>query len=228
MQNSVAAAAARTPLNREQIIGFWAAWAGWMLDGMDSVIYALVLSPALDRAAAEVRHARRTPAHVGFAGSMLFALFLVGWGMSFIWGPIADRFGRTRALAATDPDLRGVHRRGGAGAERLAAGAVPLPGRHRHRRRMGDGRHLCRRSLARGPPQDGRGLSADRLLRRLLRGRRAELHGRREPLAGARCSCAGWRRSSVAIATLLRVQGAGALGARARREMARTARRPAA
>ena len=37
----------RTPLNRQQIIGFWAAWFGWMLDGMDSVIYALVLGPAL-------------------------------------------------------------------------------------------------------------------------------------------------------------------------------------
>jgi hypothetical protein len=32
---------------RQQIIGFWAAWFGWMLDGMDSVIYALVLGPAL-------------------------------------------------------------------------------------------------------------------------------------------------------------------------------------
>ena len=34
-------------------------------------------------------------------GSLLFALFLVGWGFSFVWGPVADRFGRTRALAAT-------------------------------------------------------------------------------------------------------------------------------
>ena len=23
-------------------------------------------------------------------GSILFALFLIGWGLSFIWGPIAD------------------------------------------------------------------------------------------------------------------------------------------
>ena len=36
-----------TELNRQQITGFWGAWAGWTLDGMDSVIYALVLSPAL-------------------------------------------------------------------------------------------------------------------------------------------------------------------------------------
>ena len=38
---------------------------------------------------------------MAFAGSTLFALFLVGWGMSLIWGPIADRFGRSRVLAAT-------------------------------------------------------------------------------------------------------------------------------
>jgi len=42
-----------------------------------------------------------TPENVGLAGSILFALFLVGWGLSFIWGPLADRFGRTRVLAAT-------------------------------------------------------------------------------------------------------------------------------
>ena len=42
-----------------------------------------------------------TPAKIGFVGSIMFALFLVGWGVSFIWGPIADRFGRTNTLAAT-------------------------------------------------------------------------------------------------------------------------------
>jgi MFS family permease len=41
------------------------------------------------------------PANVALVGSTLFALFLIGWGLSFIWGPIADRFGRTRVLAAT-------------------------------------------------------------------------------------------------------------------------------
>ena len=90
----------RTPLNRQQIVGFWAAWFGWMLDGMDSVIYALVLGPALTellpRSGMEA-----TPANIGFVGSLMFALFLIGWGMSFIWGPISDRFGRTKSLAAT-------------------------------------------------------------------------------------------------------------------------------
>ncbi len=96
----VAAVGIRTKLNRSQIVGFWAAWAGWTLDGMDSVIYALVLSPALTELLPK-SGIKATPATVGYAGSVLFALFLVGWGLSLIWGPIADRFGRTRVLAAT-------------------------------------------------------------------------------------------------------------------------------
>jgi MFS family permease len=93
-------ALARTPLNRQQILGFWAAWFGWMLDGMDSVIYALVLGPALTellpRSGIEA-----TPANIGYVGSLTFGVFLVGWGLSFIWGPISDRFGRTKSLAGT-------------------------------------------------------------------------------------------------------------------------------
>ena len=38
---------------------------------------------------------------MGFYGSVLFALFLVGWGLSMAWGPIADRFGRVRTLMLT-------------------------------------------------------------------------------------------------------------------------------
>ena len=67
---------------------------------MDSVIYALVLSPALTELLPKSGMSN-APANVAFAGSILFALFLIGWGLAFIWGPIADRFGRTRVLAAT-------------------------------------------------------------------------------------------------------------------------------
>ncbi len=67
---------------------------------MDSFIYALVLSPALTELLPKSGMAN-THENVGLAGSILFALFLVGWGLSFIWGPLADRFGRTRVLAAT-------------------------------------------------------------------------------------------------------------------------------
>jgi MFS family permease len=67
---------------------------------MDSVVYALVLSPALTELLPKSGY-RATPENVGFAGSVLFALFLAGWGLSLIWGPLADRFGRVRVLAAT-------------------------------------------------------------------------------------------------------------------------------
>ncbi|HMA22495.1 MAG TPA: MFS transporter [Gemmatimonadaceae bacterium] len=97
---AIAAPGIRTKLNRQQIAGFWAAWAGWLLDGMDSVIYALVLAPALTELLPR-SGIDASPAHVGFIGSVMFAVFLAGWGFSFLWGPIADRFGRTRALAAT-------------------------------------------------------------------------------------------------------------------------------
>jgi MFS family permease len=89
-----------TKLTRDQITGFWAAWTGWTLDGMDSVIYALVLSPALTELLPKSGMSNAPP-NVAFVGSILFALFLIGWGLAFIWGPIADKFGRTRVLAAT-------------------------------------------------------------------------------------------------------------------------------
>jgi MFS family permease len=60
----------------------------------------LVLAPALTELLPKSGY-EATPARVGYAGSVLFAAFLCGWGLSFLWGPIADKFGRTRALAAT-------------------------------------------------------------------------------------------------------------------------------
>ena len=96
----VTAARPMTPLNSNQIKGFWAAWGGWCLDGMDAFIYALVLVPAL-RELLPNSGIEPTPGNIGYYGSLLFALFLLGWGLSMIWGPIADRYGRVKALMAT-------------------------------------------------------------------------------------------------------------------------------
>ena len=87
-------------LTPNQIRGFWAAWAGWALDGMDSFIYALVLVPAL-RDLLPRSGLAATQANIGFYGGVLFAIFLVGWGFAFLWGPLADRFGRVRTLVLT-------------------------------------------------------------------------------------------------------------------------------
>jgi MFS family permease len=88
------------PLNQNQIRGFWASWGGWALDGMDSFIYALVLVPSL-RDLLPRSGISATEGNVGFYGGLLFALFLVGWGLAFLWGPIADKFGRVRTLMMT-------------------------------------------------------------------------------------------------------------------------------
>ena len=87
-------------LRGNQVRGFWAAWAGWALDGMDSFIYALVLFPALRELLPRSGRAP-SPDNVGFYGGLLFALFLFGWGTSLLWGPVADRFGRVRTLMLT-------------------------------------------------------------------------------------------------------------------------------
>jgi MFS family permease len=91
---------ADVPLTRNQIRGFWAAWAGWTLDGMDSFLYALVLVPALRELLPKAGIAA-DQAGLGFYGSLLFAIFLVGWGFAFLWGPVADHFGRVRTLVLT-------------------------------------------------------------------------------------------------------------------------------
>ena len=90
----------KSPLTANQLRGFAAAWGGWTLDGMDSFIYALVMVPAL-RELLPRSGIPADAANVGYYGGLLFALFLVGWGMSLVWGPIADRFGRVRTLMLT-------------------------------------------------------------------------------------------------------------------------------
>jgi MFS family permease len=88
------------PLTGNQIRGFWAAWGGWTLDGMDSFIYALVLLPSL-RELLPRSGIAATKGNVGYYGGLLFALFLFGWGLAFLWGPIGDKFGRVRTLLLT-------------------------------------------------------------------------------------------------------------------------------
>ena len=88
------------PLTQNQIRGFWAAWGGWALDGMDSFIYALVLVPSL-RDLLPRSGIAATKDNIGFYGGLLFALFLFGWGLAFLWGPVGDKFGRVQTLMLT-------------------------------------------------------------------------------------------------------------------------------
>jgi MFS family permease len=67
---------------------------------MDSVVYALVLVPAI-RDLLPRSGIVANKGNIGYYGSLSFALFLVGWGLAFLWGPIGDRFGRVRTLMLT-------------------------------------------------------------------------------------------------------------------------------
>jgi MFS family permease len=91
---------APTHLSGDQLRGFLASWGGWALDGMDSFIYALVMVPAL-RDLLPHSGIAATAGSVGFYGGLLFALFLIGWGLAFLWGPVADKHGRVFTLMLT-------------------------------------------------------------------------------------------------------------------------------
>jgi MFS family permease len=67
---------------------------------MDSFIYALVLVPSL-RELLPRSGIAATKGNIGYYGGLLFALFLIGWGLAFFWGPVGDKFGRVRTLMLT-------------------------------------------------------------------------------------------------------------------------------
>jgi MFS family permease len=87
-------------LTGDQKRAFFAAWGGWLLDGMDGFIFSLVLVPAM-RDVLPKSGIAATQANIGYYGGLLFALFMIGWGLALVWGPIADRFGRARTLMFT-------------------------------------------------------------------------------------------------------------------------------
>lgn len=74
---------------------FWASYFGWLLDGYDTTIYAFVILAALPvlLTGSGLKGANVAPYALSF-----FAIFLVGWGTAFIFGPIADKVGRMKML----------------------------------------------------------------------------------------------------------------------------------
>src|SRR5258708_37527508 len=84
-------------LNRNQVRSFWAAWAGWTMDGMDSFIYSLVLVPAL-RDLLPRSGILPTTANVGVYGGRLFVTFIDVSGDVLVWGRTPGRFGGVRTL----------------------------------------------------------------------------------------------------------------------------------
>jgi MFS family permease len=85
-------------LTKYQLLVLVVAWLGWVFDSMDALIYNLVLTPALR----ELLGKDATAAEIGWHGGVTVAVFLVGWAVGgILFGVVADRFGRARALVIT-------------------------------------------------------------------------------------------------------------------------------
>jgi MFS family permease len=85
-------------LTKYQWLVLAVAWLGWVFDSMDALIYNLVLTPALH----ELLGKQASPADIGWHGGLILAVFLVGWALGgILFGIVADRFGRARALVIT-------------------------------------------------------------------------------------------------------------------------------
>lgn len=87
-------------LDQAQRHAFWGSFGGWAMDGFNWTIFGLVLAPTM-AVLLPAAGIKATPENVGWYGQISAALFLFGWGCSFIWGPIADRYGRKPAMMSS-------------------------------------------------------------------------------------------------------------------------------
>ena len=134
-----------TPLTKNQWRGFLAAWGGWALDERDSYIFALVMVPALRELLPRsgMRSAWRRWDFMAAA----FRAVSGGWDCAFLWGPIADKYGRVFTLMLTIIGIR-CSRCGRGGTQVWQLGGFPISGGNWNWRRMGDGRNVYRGSVA--------------------------------------------------------------------------------
>ena len=137
-----------------------AASLGWMLDAMDVLLYSFVLD-----------HIRREFALSDRTSGLLIALPLASSALGgALFGWLADRIGRTRALTASIAVYSLATAACGLAQIGRAACALPYRARARYGRRVGHGRRARRRDLAGRAPGQGAWPDAERLGGR-LRGR---------------------------------------------------------
>ncbi len=77
---------------------FWASYFGWLLDGYDTTIYAFILLSSLAFLLPNSGILNPSLAVKAHYGLIFFAIFLVGWGTAFTFGPLADKVGRMKTL----------------------------------------------------------------------------------------------------------------------------------
>jgi MFS family permease len=77
----------------------FAAWSGWLFDGLDMHLYVLVAAPFV---AELLRVENSADPSVSYYSSWIQAAFLVGWALGGgAFGYLADRLGRSRTLSLT-------------------------------------------------------------------------------------------------------------------------------
>ena len=85
-------------LSRQQVRSGFAAWLGWLFDGLDMHLYTLVATPFV----ASLLHTAVTDKEVSSKSSIIQAAFLVGWAFGgAFFGRIGDLLGRQKALVFT-------------------------------------------------------------------------------------------------------------------------------
>ena len=86
----------KTPWKQLNWSSFYAAWGGWVLDGFTTFVYAFI-----DLAATRylLPASGISLSLTSFFLSAFFAVFLIGWGTSFIFGPLGDKYGRMKILS---------------------------------------------------------------------------------------------------------------------------------
>ncbi len=85
-------------LSPHQVRSGFAAWLGWMFDGLDMHLYTLVATVFV----AQLMHVSTEDPAVGMHGSIIQAAFLVGWALGgAFFGRLGDVLGRSKALTLT-------------------------------------------------------------------------------------------------------------------------------
>lgn len=86
----------KTPWKDVKWSSFYAAWGGWVLDGFTTFVYAFIALAAVDYL---LPASGISLSLTSFYLPAFFAVFLIGWGTSFVFGPLGDKYGRIKILS---------------------------------------------------------------------------------------------------------------------------------
>lgn len=75
---------------------FYTSWGGWTLDGFTAFIYAFVNVVTTEYL---LKATGISLSYKDFFLEAFFAVFLLGWGASVVFGPLSDKYGRIKTLA---------------------------------------------------------------------------------------------------------------------------------